>query len=175
MIPSFVMPALATIHEVRAELSQLPPGMGRRSVLVLESDDVLREAILNALGVVVPVVGVATGREALREMDRGCVSSVVMSLQPDDVDGEQLLKLIRERMQAAKVVVVSNSGDYELVRRVTDMGIGDFLEKPFTIDDLYHAVENSQRGNSLPLDLQILSARQHEKSRTRRMSLLACA
>ncbi len=173
MLPTILIPGLATIHRRGAEPIDAQPFLRRGRVLVLESDDALREAIVNALGTVVAVTGQAAGRELLLEIDVGRISTVIISLQPRDMNGEHLLRLIRERLPAAKVIVTSTSGDHDLVRRVTDMGVCDFLEKPFGIDDLYQAMERAQRGNAVPLDPHSLSVRRHEKSRTRRMAVLA--
>jgi len=152
-----------------------PPSRRRSRVLVLESDDILREAIVNALGTVVDAVGLAEGSELLWEIDAGGDPAVITTLQPRDVNGEHLLRMIRERLPAARVIVTSNSGNYDLVRRVTDLGVCDFLEKPFAIDDLYQAIEKAQRANAVPLDQRSLAARRHQQCRTRRKAVLAYA
>ena len=175
MLPVILTPGIATIHPDRSWKGCVQ-GAGRRGrVLVLESDDALRGAFLSALGVVVPVIGVRSGQEALEVMDRENVSIAVISLQPEDFEGVQLLRRIRDRLPASKVIVMSSSGAYDLVHRVTAMGVGDFLEKPFTIEDFYRSIENSMRGAALPLDFGVLSARHHEQSRIRRRARLACA
>jgi DNA-binding NtrC family response regulator len=143
--------------------------------MVLESDDALRGAFLSALGSVAPVIGARSAQEALDVLGRETIAIAVISLQPDDLEGVPLLRLIRDRLPASKVIAMSSSGAYDLVHRVTEIGVGDFLEKPFTIEDLYRSIENSMRGVTLPLDFGVLSARHHEKSRIRRRALLACA
>jgi DNA-binding NtrC family response regulator len=175
MLPAFLTTGIATIHPDRSWRGRAQGAGKQGRVLVLESDDTLRGAFLSALGAVVPVIGVRSGQEALEVMDRENVSIAVTSLQPEDFEGVLLLRQIRDRLPASKVIAMSSSGAYDLVHRVTEIGVGDFLEKPFTIEDLYRSVENSMRGVTMPLDFGVLSARHHEKSRIRRRALLACA
>jgi DNA-binding NtrC family response regulator len=175
MLPSFLTPGLATINWFGMNHTCYQLRTGQRRVLAFESDAVLREAIANALSVVVPVTEVESGRDLLRQIQVGDTSAIVMNLQPDDMNGEELLRLTRRQLPAAKVIVTSNSGSHDLVHRVIDQGICDFLEKPFAIDDLYRAVEMAMRGNAVRLDPLGLSTRQHERSRIRRIAFLAHA
>ena len=147
----------------------------RNKVLVLESDDALREAVIGALGVAISAVGARTGIEALRLMDEISPTIVLANVQISDMDGIELLEQIRERLPGSKVIVTSDSGDYGLVNRVMKLGVGDFLEKPYGMDDLYHSLDNSVRGISVHLDDRVLAARYHEKCRFRRRVLLATA
>lgn len=144
-------------------------------VLVLESDDALREAIVGALEVAVSAVGAGTGREALALLEQVAPSIVLLNVQVRDMDGLEFLRHVRCRLPDTKVIVTSDSGDYRLVQRVIEMGIGDFLEKPFGIGELLNSLDNSVRGVSLRLDDRILAARYHEKSRLRRQTLLVAS
>ena len=144
-------------------------------VLVLESDDTLREAIVGALEVAVATVGARTGREALRLFEESPPSIILLNVQIRDMDGVEFIRQVRERLPDTKVIVTSDSGDYQLVKQVIELGIGDFHEKPYEIEDLYHSLDNSVRGISARLDDRILAARYHEKSRLRRRTLLVAS
>ena len=144
-------------------------------VLVLESDDTLREAIVGALEVAVTTVSARTGREALRLLEETSPSIVLLNVQVRDMDGLEFLREVRRRLPDSKVIVTSDSGDYRLVRQVIELGIGDFLEKPYEIGELYHSLDNSVRGVSTLLDDRILAARYHQKSRLRRKTLLVAS
>lgn len=144
-------------------------------VLVLESDDALREAIVGALEVAVATVSARTGREALRLLEESSPSIVLLNVQVRDMDGIEFLRQVRMRLPDTKVIVTSDSGDYRLVRRVIELGIGDFLEKPYEIEDLFHSLDNSVRGISARLDDRVLAARYHKKSRLRRQTLLVAS
>lgn len=144
-------------------------------VLVLERDDVLRDAIIGALGVAVSALGARTGHDALRMLDEFSPTIVLLNVQINDMDGVELLKRVRERLPDSKVIVTSDSGDYGLIRQVTALGVGDFLEKPYGIEDLFHSLTNSVRGVTTQLDDRKLAARYHQKCRLRRQALLAAS
>ncbi len=170
-----LMPGLGT---VQPELSVVPvlPSVGAQfSLLVLEPDAALQEAIHDALSPAIPLVRAASGREALRLLDEVRPSMALVNLQVPDMEGLNVLRTIRERMEGYKVIVTSNSGDYNLVRQVSGLGVGDFLEKPYGIRDLFHSINNSVRGVTAQVDFRTLTARYHEQSRNRRQALLAYA
>ena len=120
-------------------------------------------------------VGARTGGEALKLMDDISPTIVLANIQISDMDGIELLEQIRARLPGSKVIVTSDSGDYGLVAQVMKLGVGDFLEKPYGMDDIYHSLDNSVRGISAQLDDRMLAARYHQKCRFRRRVLLATA
>jgi len=144
-------------------------------VLVLESDDTLREVIVGALEIAVAAIGARTGQEALRLLEEYHPSIVLLNVQVRDMDGVDFLRRVRRRLPDTKVIVTSDSGDYRLVRQVIELGIGDFLEKPYDIGDLFNSLDNSVRGVRARLDDRILAARYHEKCRLRRRTLLVAS
>lgn len=172
MFMSGLIPGFATIQAGIGPVDGIVPVSRRSRILVLEGDDALRQAILNALGIAVPAVCARTGVEALALMKAQAPTMALLNMQIEDMDGAVLLRQVRLRLPAAKVIVTSDSGDYDLVRTVNEIGVGDFLEKPYRLDHLFHAVDNSVRGVHAPIDFRSLSARYHEQSRLRRQRLL---
>jgi DNA-binding response OmpR family regulator len=149
------------------------PRRGR--MLVLESDEALREVILEALGPALPLAGACNGREALAELAAGKVSSALISLQVPDLGALALLRRVREYLPGSKVVVLSDSGNEDLVRQVAELGVVDFLEKPFSLAELYESVDSVLRGVTRPLDLATFQVRSSHKCRMRRQAMLAFA
>ncbi|MCK4772988.1 MAG: response regulator [Candidatus Latescibacteria bacterium] len=144
-------------------------------VLVIESDDALREAVLSAFSVAVQAFGASTGKEALQLLEELSPTIVLLNLQLQDMDGFTVLECVRERLSGARVIVTSDSGNYDLVCRVTEVGVGDFLEKPYSTEDLFNSFENSVRKVDQHLDYWTLATRYNQKSRLRRRAMLACA
>jgi len=172
MISAPLAPPVGNVQAHPAALGLDRAASRRNRVLVVESDRALRDAVTGALAVAVPVQGARTGYEARRMLDEFIPTIVVMNLQLDDSSGLDLLRLVRDRLSGSKVIVTSDSGDSELVDRVTALGVCDFLEKPYSTVELFRSLENSVRGISSPIDDRILAARYHEKSRLRLRSLL---
>ena len=100
---------------------------------------------------------------------------MILNLQLWDMDGFEVLEKVREKLPEARVIVTSDSGNFDLVCRVTDIGIGDFLEKPYCTEDLFHSLDNSIRSVIQHLDYWTLANRHNQKSRLRRRVLLAYA
>jgi len=153
----------------------LPAVSARSSLLVLEPDRALQEAIHDALSPALPLVRAFSGHEALRLLSEVQPAMALVNIQVPDMEGMGLLRTVRERMEGHRVIVTSSSGDYDLVRQVSTLGVGDFLEKPYRMADLFHSIDNSVRGVRSRVDFRSLSARYHEQSRSRRQALLAFA
>jgi len=149
--------------------------MRSNHILVVESDEALREAVIGTVGVAVPAVGTGSGSEALRLLEELSPAMVLMNLQLGDMDGFTVLERIRGQLPEARVIVTSDSGNYDLVCRVTDIGVGDFLEKPYSTEDLFQSLNNSMQRVSRQLDYWTLATRYNQKSRMRRRILLAYA
>lgn len=141
-------------------------------VLVVESDDTLREAIEEALGVVVSTVSAGSGRRGLQLFEETSPEIVIINAQLRDMDGLDFLRYVRQCRPGTRLIVTSDSGDYHLVRKTIELGVDDFLEKPYEMEDLYRSLHNCIRGVPTLLDDRILTARYHEKSRHRRQQLL---
>jgi len=141
----------------------------------VEPDDALREAVTNALGVAIPVVATGDGAQAIHLLHEQLPTIALVNIQRGAIDGFALLREVRRCLAAPKVIVTSDSGDYNLVRRVGEIGVGDFIEKPYRLEDLFNAVDNSIRGVPSAVDYRSLSARYNEQSRNRRHLLLNVA
>ena len=145
------------------------------SILVIESDDALRKAITDALGVTVLAFGAASGKEAMRLLDEHAPAKVILNLQMKDMDGFTLLERIQEKLPNSRVIATSDSGKYDLVCRAAKSGVDEFLEKPYSTKDLFASLDSSADSVDSHLDYWTIANRNREKSRLRRQALLAYA
>lgn len=145
------------------------------SILVIESDDALRKALTDALGVTVHVFGAASGKEAMRLLDEHAPTKVILNLQMKDMDGFTLLERIQEKLPNSRVIATSDSGKYDLVCRAAKSGVDEFLEKPYSTKDLFASLDSSADSVDSHLDYWTIANRNREKSRLRRQALLAYA
>ncbi len=144
-------------------------------ILVIESDDALRNAITGALGVAVHVFGAASGKEALRLLEEYAPTKVILNLQMNDMDGFTLLEKIQTKLPKTRVIITSDSGEYDLVCRVTESGVDEFLEKPYSTKDLFASLDSSADRVDTHLDYWTIANRNREKSRLRRQVSLVYA
>lgn len=106
-------------------------------VLIVEDSERLREAVRSGLVAVGLAVDVAAdGRAALACLDAGEYDVIVLDLLMPRMDGREVLREVRRRALAARVLVLSAlDGVDERVGRLDD-GADDYLVKPFSFDEL---------------------------------------
>jgi DNA-binding response OmpR family regulator len=111
----------------------LPASKGSQSVLVVEDDPGLATQLVRGLtrgGYTVDHV--MTGREALSS---GPPDVVLLDLGLPDVDGVTVCRRLRERSDAAIIVVTARGEEPERVLAL-DAGADDYLVKPFGLAEL---------------------------------------
>ena len=111
----------------------LPASKGSQSVLVVEDDPGLATQLVRGLtrgGY--SVDHVMTGREALSS---GPPDVVLLDLGLPDVDGVTVCRRLRERSDAAIIVVTARGEEPERVLAL-DAGADDYLVKPFGLAEL---------------------------------------
>jgi two-component system KDP operon response regulator KdpE len=99
-------------------------------------------------------MGLSTqGYEAI-EAPSGKVALELLSKKPDlvildlglpDIQGHELLRMIRERMEAVPVIVLSSRGDEAGKVEALDLGADDFITKPFGMDELLARIRAALR------------------------------
>jgi PAS domain S-box-containing protein len=103
-------------------------------VFVVDDDSVSRHVLVQALaGADLPHIAVASGVEALAQLDKVQPSLVLLDLVMPPPDGYQVLRLLRARKETRDVPVVVMTGldaDDEIARAF-EAGADDFVRKPF--------------------------------------------
>jgi DNA-binding response OmpR family regulator len=118
-----------------APASPLSPGSGdaATSVLIVEDDARIAAQLVRALtrgGY--QVEHVATGSDAL---GRGRPDVVLLDLELPDLDGVQVCRKLRERTDAAIIVITAHGEEPDRVLAL-DAGADDYLVKPFGLAEL---------------------------------------
>jgi DNA-binding response OmpR family regulator len=105
-------------------------------LLVVEDDERIRSALIRALrerGHAVSSAG--TALEGLRQAVDGRPDLVVLDLGLPDMDGRELLRMLRA-VSAVPVIVATARDDEESVVRALDAGADDYVVKPFPAGQL---------------------------------------
>jgi two-component system, OmpR family, KDP operon response regulator KdpE len=106
------------------------------SVLLIEDDADLRRLVADALSSGGHhVESAATAMEALQALPGGDFDLVVLDLGLPDLDGRDLLKMIRA-VSPVPVIVATARGADEVVVSTLDAGADDYLVKPFSVEQL---------------------------------------
>jgi DNA-binding response OmpR family regulator len=111
-------------------------------ILLVEDDDALRDTLMQALSQAgYGVDPVADGRVADHALATGGYDLVVLDLGLPDMDGTEVLRRMRGRLDRTPVLVLSARDD--IAQRVHGLKIGadDYLTKPFALPELEARVE----------------------------------
>ncbi|MEQ8709570.1 MAG: sigma-54 dependent transcriptional regulator [Rhodospirillales bacterium] len=92
---------------------------------------------------------VATGAEALEAMRRLRPAAVLLDLKLPDMDGLDILRIIRQDDLADMVIVITAHGSVNVAVGAMQAGATDFIVKPFTADRLIVTLRNALEQASL--------------------------
>ncbi|MFF3286099.1 response regulator transcription factor [Streptomyces sp. NPDC003023] len=102
------------------------------SVLVVEDDPVIRAALIEVLtGHGYAVKTAHQGFEALREVTQCLPDIVVLDLGLPDLDGLDVLRMIRGISRVPVLVATARDDDTEIIR-LLNAGADDYMVKPFS-------------------------------------------
>lgn len=109
-------------------------------ILIVEDDEFLADLMQDCLlASNYDVQSVATGQDALKQLETGIFQVVLLDWQLPDMEGLDVLKTYRKNNGAAKVVMLTGMRG----RKDDGMesGADRFLMKPFKIDDILATVK----------------------------------
>ena len=89
------------------------------------------------------VAAARTGKEAIQLTQDTNPDVVLMDINMPDMDGIAATEIIRQRMPAVQVVILSVQGDQNYMRRAMLVGARDFLTKPPMPDELVAAIRRA--------------------------------
>ncbi len=120
-------------------------GTGRAiRVLLVDDDDTFREVMSAELvrrGY--QVASAADGRSALEQSSIGESDVILLDLRLPDMDGIEVLKKIRAREPAGRVVILTGHGTIDTAIKAIRLGAYDFLEKPCPVEQVEIAVQQA--------------------------------
>jgi len=114
-----------------------------KSILVIDDNDDVRTIVTTVLRNFGFAVREATSGDAAIEMVLAEKPDLIISdLRMPGMDGHHLLSAIRELQSTAAIpfILMTGSGSHEDFRRGMVSGADDYLQKPFTPDELIEAV-----------------------------------
>jgi signal transduction histidine kinase/CheY-like chemotaxis protein len=136
--PAAVEPARPTLGEAR------PPAERTGSVLVVEEEEGIRTAVLDALMAVGHRVEAAPDADAaLTRLGQGGIDVVVTDLALRDRSGLQLASAVKKRSPGTAVVLLTGWGRRLHEERLRDAGVDVMLVKPVQADRVRAAVADA--------------------------------
>jgi two-component system KDP operon response regulator KdpE len=105
-------------------------------VLVIDDEPPIRKLLRMGLSTQgYEILEATNGKNALALLDQN-PALIILDLGLPDIQGHELLRMIRGRNDSVPVVVLSSRGDEAGKVQALDLGADDYLTKPFGMDEL---------------------------------------
>lgn len=118
------------------------------AVVIIEDDQRIRELMARVLAEKgYEVEGAGTALDGLQRIVQLSPDVVVLDMGLPDLDGAELLKMIRAVTDVPVVVATARSEDRDVIRTL-DAGADDYLVKPFSVEQLEARVRAVLRRSS---------------------------
>jgi len=117
------------------------------NILLVDDSLTVRAVIAKALKLAGVDVGqlyeAGNGAEALEVLDREWVDLVFADISMPVMDGEELVQRLADSGAIADlpVVIVSSAGSEPRIQRLKEMGVREFIHKPFTPEQIREVVD----------------------------------
>lgn len=116
-------------------------------ILVVDDVEVNREILCQILQDEFIVEKAADGREAVRKLQefQDETAALLLDLQMPDMDGFAVIEVMREKgwMDKIPVLVISSEGSVEIESSCFELGVSDFIHKPFEASIVRNRVKNT--------------------------------
>ena len=114
-------------------------------ILVVDDEPPMRKLLRTGLGTGGYVVLEApNGKSALEEIGKK-PDLVILDLGLPDIQGLELLRLIRERDEAVPIIILSSRDDETAKVQALDFGADDYVTKPFGMNELFARIKAALR------------------------------
>jgi two-component system KDP operon response regulator KdpE len=114
-------------------------------VLVVDDEPPIRKLLRMGLSVHgYQILEAQNGKVALELLNQG-PDLIILDLGLPDIQGHELLRMIRERNERIAIVVLSSRGDESGKVQALDLGADDYVTKPFGMDELLARIRAALR------------------------------
>jgi CheY-like chemotaxis protein len=118
--------------------------MAGEKVLIIDDSDALRsllESILPYAGY--KAVSASTGRQGLQLVSETKPDVVLTDLELPDTSGLKVLEELNERGFAIPTIMMTGYGSEGIAARALQLGVRDYLIKPFTTEEVLSSIERA--------------------------------
>ncbi len=106
------------------------------TVLIVDDDASLLEALTTALAPPLRVLTATTGRAACSILDRETVDLALIDYVLPDISGLALLRTVQKLCPELPIILITGFGSEDVAVEAFRCGVRDYIKKPFTISEL---------------------------------------
>ena len=101
----------------------------------------------------------ADGAEGLEMIQQSQYDFILCDIKMPKMDGMEFLKLSRDRLGAATVIMMSAYGNIDTAIEAMKSGAYDYISKPFKTDEVYLTLKKAEERESLKAENRLLKER----------------
>jgi DNA-binding NtrC family response regulator len=143
----------------------MPPDR-RKTLLVVDSDDEVRESLTAALRRDYRVLRAATGEAAFQMMQKEDVDLMLLEVHLRGISGFEVLKIVRENYPRVEIIVISQMKELDTAIEAMRHGAYHYISKDFDIESIRTLFANASERQDLSRDVTRLKeevAEQNER------------
>jgi two-component system KDP operon response regulator KdpE len=121
-------------------------GADRTSILVVDDEPAIRRLLRTSLGANgFRVLEAATGEQGLAAIETEKPEAIVLDLGLPDIDGLDVVRMLRNRGDKTPIVVLSSRGEETSKVEALEFGADDYVTKPFGMAELIARIRTALR------------------------------
>ncbi len=118
----------------------------KTSILVVDDEDALRTIVYHELVANGFDVDIAEdGDNALKKLSKKRFDIVILDIYMPNVDGMEVLRKIREKNLADKVIMLTGVNELKIARDSLALGANDFITKPYDFNNLLACINRVRK------------------------------
>ncbi|NEQ32690.1 MAG: response regulator [Leptolyngbya sp. SIO4C5] len=110
--------------------------MSKAKLLVADDEKNIRLTVAQSLDAQYEVKTAVSGQDALDQLAKDTFDLMLLDIRMPGMDGVEVLKQLKDRQPDLKVIVISAHGTVDSAVEVMKLGAVDFLQKPFTPQEI---------------------------------------
>lgn len=119
----------------------------KKTILIVDDSEINREILASILSNEFSIIEVSGGRECIEALKKygTQISVVLLDIMMPEVDGFDVLTYMQEHHLIEEIPVITITGDEsgQTIRRAYEMGVSDFINRPFDAKVVYRRVLNT--------------------------------
>ena len=119
----------------------VPDALG---VDIIDDEPIVRQGLVEIFeSAGTPVRSFATAEQYLADYDRNRPSCIILDAYLPGLSGLELLAILKEKQHHFPIIVITGRSDVHMAVAAMKGGVFDFIEKPFSADELLASVANA--------------------------------